>query len=422
MRFLPYIKRHSKNRTLILGLLIFQCVALLTQLALFSFPRYRSAHESDLEIYYKYSTNFLNGKIPYLDFEMEYPPLALLPFSLPHVLSFGQTMSFQEYVGLFLTENVIFSFFVCLSVICISSNWKPEHRSRLLAVFIYTLSVLICAPLLPWRYDMFPVMLTILALLCIFLNKPMLSGFCLGLAVLAKLYPLLLFVVFVIYLLAGKNFRSFWRFILGTITTYIILIPVFLVTPDWLYKFISYHQHRGLQIESLSAGILLMGHTLGLTTVNVVHNYGAFHIVTTCSDFVLQWLPFVATVLLGVVLTCCISRFRQERETGGLITSESLTAYVVIVLLIFIVTNKVFSPQYVIWLLPFAPLLRLQKAVLVLVICALTIVIFPIMYSYIIEIHYLGVLLLNVRNLLVVVLLLWLLIEHLPTRIKKAIL
>jgi hypothetical protein len=117
---------------------------------------------------------------------------------------------------------------------------------------------------------------------------------------------------------------------------------------------------------------------------------------------------------LGLVLVSCLLRFRQERAARGAVTYASLAAYAVATLLAFIATNKVFSPQYLIWLLPFAPLLRPRQAGLFLAICAITIVIFPFDYNLLLAMQLLPVLLLNLRNALVVALLVWLVLDRAP--------
>src|SRR3712207_7018760 len=94
-------------------------------------------------------------------------------------------------------------------------------------------------------------------------------------------------------------------------------------------------------------------------------NYGALHLVSPLADGALKWLPLAFIAVFGVVLACALARFRQEHVAGG-IADASLVAYVVAALLALIVTNKVFSPQYLIWLLPFAPLLPLRQAGLLL--------------------------------------------------------
>ena len=88
-------------------------------------------------------------------------------------------------------------------------------------------------------------------------------------------------------------------------------------------------------------------------------------------------------------------------------------------LLAFIVTNKVFSPQYMAWLLPFAPLLRPRQMMMFLAILVMTVIIFPFTYNQLIALQKLPVILLNLRNLLSVLLLAWVVIDRAPASLRS---
>jgi uncharacterized membrane protein len=394
----------------VVGLLAAQLIALLA-VAFVTLPQVGRWHALDLSIYYQDSLQLVHGRLPYRDFALEYPPLALLPFVLPRLATFGLPIDFSGYVWLFLIQNALFSTLIALVI------WQIRGlRAAGLALALYTLLVAISAPLLPWRYDLFPALLTALALLCLVRQRPGWAGIWLGLGVAAKLYPAVLLLIFGVYYLASKNRPALQRFMLGSAGTLAAtLLPFVLLAPGPLLEFLRYHELRGLQIESLPAGAIVLGHVLGITPARLEFNYGALHLASPLASAVLSWLPLIFIVLLGAVLASCLARFREEQALNGHVTRESLVAYSVAALLVFIVTNKVFSPQYVIWLLPFAPLLRLRQASVLLAICTLTIMLFPFDYDHLLSMELLPVLLLNIRNLLVVALLIWLLVERAPS-------
>lgn len=267
---------------------------------------------------------------------------------------------------------------------------------------------------------MFPALLTILAFLCIRTDKPMSAGFFLGVATLAKLYPILLLVVFGIYYFNGRNVRALVGLITGATAAALVLIPLFMLDPVWIHKFIGYHLQRGIQLESLYSGLFLLADTIGIAEVKVLLNYGAVHISSTYSEIVLKMVPYISVAILAVVIISCFIRFRQEREDKGSINDDSLIAYMVMIILAFIIANKVLSPQYIIWLLPFIPLLRPRQAGLMLGICFLTGLIFPIMYRDLMALRYTSVILLNIRNFLLVMLFIWLLVENRPVFQRKS--
>jgi predicted membrane-bound dolichyl-phosphate-mannose-protein mannosyltransferase len=408
------------RNALVISLLAFPFV-LLTFLAFLPLPSFFRWHEGDLWLYYDSGRKLMQGQLPYRTFPLEYPPLALLPFVLPHVLALGQQLSFTNYVRLFLLENALLSTLVALVLVQVVLHWQGR-RNSVSVLIVYALLIALGVPLLPWRYDLFPALLTLLALLSVMISCPMLAGSWLGLGILAKLYPIFLLPIFSAYYLVGKRYRALLRMLLGSFSATILpLLPLILSEPRELLSFLLYHQMRGLQIESLPAGVIILADALRLTKAKLVHNYGALHLDSPPTNITLKLLPFLLILVFGVVLVNCLSRFWEERVRYGEITSESLVAYVVAALLAFIATNKIFSPQYIVWLLPFAPLLRLRQAVLLLAIWTITIIIFPFAYEDLLAMRPAPVLLLNLRNILVIILLLWLLVEYLPTSVRVAI-
>jgi hypothetical protein len=188
-----------------------------------------------------------------------------------------------------------------------------------------------------------------------------------------------------------------------------------------LFSFLKYHSLRGLQLESLPAGMIVLAHTLGLTPAQLEFNYGALHVASPWSGPVLAWLPVAFVGLFGLVSAGAWGRFREEYAASGHVAPETLAAYLFAALLAFIATNKVFSPQYIIWLLPFAPLLRPRQGLFVLAIAAITIFLFPYNYNELMAMQRLPVVLLNLRNLFVALLLGWLLIERAPASARSVV-
>jgi uncharacterized membrane protein len=410
---IPMLKTPRPSTYLTIGLLAAQLIGLLA-VVFVTLPFISQWHALDLAIYYEGSLKLVGGQLPYRDFALEYPPLALVPFVLPRLATFGQRIDFSGYVWLFLIQSAIFSTLIALVI--------AQLRSRLKALAIYALLVAVSAPLLPWRYDLFPALMTALALLCLLRARPAWAGIWLGLGVAAKLYPIVLLPIFAAYYLAGKNWPALLRLVLGGAgAVAAALLPLVLIAAEPLLSFLRYHQLRGLQLESLPAGAIALAHVLGLTPARLEFNYGALHLVSPLAGTALRWLPMAFFVLFLIVLACCLARFREEQAAQAHVSDESLVAYCVAALLAFIVTNKVFSPQYIIWLLPFAPLLRPRQAGVLLAIYALTITLFPFEYDDLLSMRMLPVLLLNLRNLLAAALLLWLVIDSAPASRRAAL-
>lgn len=414
------MKWQISDRARVAGLVALQGIGLLL-VAAFILPYIVQWHARDVQIYYEASAKLLQGRMPYRDFPLEYPPLALLAFVLPWLLAAGRALGYSGYAWHFLVLNVLLSTLLALALARLATlSWPARSPAR--AVGAYTLLVILSAPLLPWRYDLFPALLTLLALLCVLAGRPTLAGLWLGLGIAAKLYPIMLLPICAAYYLAGRSYRSLFRLFLGSvIATVVVLLPYLLIDPGGWLSFLRYHQLRGLQLESLPAGAILLAHTLGFARVELVFTYGALQLVSPLADVAVTWQPIVFSLVSGVVFVSCWGRFRHEYATSGAIADASLIAYVVIALLAFIVTNKVFSAQYIIWLLPFVPLLRPRQIVALTILCGLTIVIFPFLYADLLALQVALVVLLNLRNALMVAVMCWLLAERLPAPVRSAL-
>ena len=160
-----------------------------------------------------------------------------------------------------------------------------------------------------------------------------------------------------------------------------------------------------------------MGHIIGLTEIGLVENFGATHLLENAvTNGVRQALPLVFAVGFLVALVVGFRRFRLESLMTGEVSHESLLTLLVVVLLTCLATSNILSPQYIVWLLPFAPLLRREASRAYLLIAAVTSLIFPFLWSYIQGFELVPVLVLNGRNLLIVGLAIWLVRSSLLAR------
>ncbi len=383
---------------------------------------------SDVDMYFQVSGQVLEGHIPYRDFPLEYPPLALVPFLFPRLLSVGQPIAVADYYGLFLCLNVVLSLLtaLCVAAICSTVGQVANlpglqgqvgnlphgggRRGPVAAVAIYGLLAVVSAPVLGWRYDAFPALLTALGLLAVVRQRPALAGLCLGLGTVAKIYPMVLLGFFGAYYLAAGERRALLRMVCASVAVAaLVMLPFRLAAPDQWLSFLAYHRERGFEIGSSVAGALMLAGDLGLTPVTTVHNYGARHVVSPLASALLPWTAPALVLAVGGVLLLYLERFGKERDSAGTVSLQSLASGTVVVLLVFIIVNKVFSPQYIVWLIPFVPLLTGRGIAVFLAIAALTIYVYPFHFEHLVYGQLVPALALNCRNLLVVglILLLW---------------
>jgi hypothetical protein len=370
----------------------------------------QAAKSNDIKLYYATSFHLARGLVPYRDFSLEYPPLAMIPMWLPQLFN---PANFHVYRVLFPLEQILFCFlgWFFIRPTIADRSWEDEEtkttgRSLTRYQSLLKYYILLCwilVPVLLWRYDLFPALLTFLVFFFVSRERPILAGIFLALGIATKLYPVVLMPIFSIYYLIQRQYRELIYFSLATIvSSCLIIVPFILVSYGEFFSFLEYHELRGIQLETLAAGLILLASKIGLTNLDVKLNYGAFHLVSPWADFLLNSsiLTFIFLCLFGLVFARCFYFFRQEYIAEGKISEQTLLLYVVAILVVFIVSNKVFSPQYMVWLMPFAILLRHREQQLFLWISTLTIALYPFLYDELVNLDSSPIILLNVRNFL----------------------
>ena len=360
-------------------------------------PVTNHSRTGDLWIYFQDSSRLLEGKTPYRDFALEYPPLALAAFTFPHLMLFGLKQTFYNYLWAFLVQSAVISTVTAWYVRRLAEKMR-FGLSPDLSLVTYCGLVIVTSFYLPWRYDLFPALLTMLGFTALINRKPLNAGIWLGLGTAAKLYPIVLLPVFFLFCVTESRKRGGLKLVVGFgAALSLCLMPFAALSPTVLLSFLKYHQMRGLEIESIPAGLILMAHVWGLTSASVVVNYGADHIVSASAPAIIRCLPFAFAALFGIVSWKAWQRFRFENASGQ-IESSTLLTYTIAALLAFILANKVFSPQYLIWLLPFVPLLRPRPALSLIAVFTLTTAIFPYNFPQLCSLVPMAICLVNLRN------------------------
>ncbi|MEV7042186.1 glycosyltransferase 87 family protein [Amycolatopsis sp. NPDC051061] len=169
-------------------------------------------------------------------------------------------------------------------------------------------------------------------------KRPLLAGLLLGLGATAKLYPLfLLGVLFVLCLRAGK-LTPFWKTAAATVVTWLAVNAPFILTATrgW-WEFFRLNTLRPMDPDSL-------------------YNVVSYATGWTGFDGVLQknQTPAYLNLTVAVLfLTCCagiayVALAAPRRPRVGQLAFLVVAA--------FLLTNKVWSPQYSLWLVPLAVL------------------------------------------------------------------
>ncbi|MEW6141697.1 MAG: hypothetical protein AB1597_00880 [Chloroflexota bacterium] len=328
----------------------------------------------------------LDGRLPYRDFVFEYPPLVILAFLAPALL-FRTPLA---YSFAFAGELLLFDLTILVLLASLAARFNVSVRGSLV---VYTVLLLAVGPLAVCRYDLLPAMLVLASLWAFVSRRTAVAWTLIALGVAAKIYPIVLVPLFFVYQVINREYQRLLRGIvcfLGVL--FVVAIPWLIIDTGGFWHSLTYHLERGLHSESTYGTALLMAQVLGWTSVEGSLTYGSWNIASPLAD-ALGGLSFYLTV---ASLTLVYGLFGWLLRKGLTTRSEVTTLrpqdrgwillqFASLAVLIFMLTNKVFSAQYLLWLCPLLPLLggrtRYLVWLLFAVAAALTQYVFP--YHYI---------------------------------------
>jgi uncharacterized membrane protein len=297
---------------------------------------------SGTTLFYDIAAKLLAGQLPYRDFSA-YPPLALVFFVLPRL----NGSSFADYYAGWQIEIFVCDLVVLwlLHAIARRSNQRPAW-----VLAGYTLFVLAVGPIVFHQFDLFPAAMTVAAIYAFQRGKDTAGWIALTAGALTKLFPLLLIPIFAFPALRARDRRSLVRAaiaIAGTIL--VVLLPLLVTAPASLLSMFAYHTGRGIHVESTYGGLLLAADKLHLTHVGLYERFGSWQLSGSGPDV----LTPLSTVLFLAVLAL-VYRLVWKKQVAPTTAAAAVIASA-------IVTSKVLSPQYLIWLVPLVPLVESRR-------------------------------------------------------------
>ncbi|MGW1893977.1 glycosyltransferase family 87 protein [Streptomyces sp. NPDC002004] len=346
-------------------------------------------NEWDLPLYQKWFDVFQTGSFPSTDVAWQYPPAAALIVLAPGLLPF------LSYASGFLVlacvaDAVVFALLV-------RAGRLPGRRMT--GAWVWTVGLPLLGPVSYGRLDVMVTAVTVAALLALPV-RPGVGGALAGLGALLKVWSALA----LLGTKPGESARRAWA---SAILTVIVCLGGFAALMPGSLSFLTSQRDRGVQIESLVGLGFHIARRAGWPGW-VQNSYGAVEFagpgVTAAAS--------CALALNGLALAwVALWRLRARTFTDSTPALATLAAVLPCIL-----TSRVFSPQYMIWLIGLAavcgtwgtPRLKLPTA-LILAASAVTLVIFPFSYTEIIESTPYAIVLLLVRDglLLAATFLIW---------------
>lgn len=309
---------------------------------------------------YSIAQKILDGNIPYRDFLIEYPPLAVLSFLLP-ALTFS---SLAVYGFLFALEIFL------LDLVVLYILYKLASRLNLKVWYVlgaYSLCLIAVGTLVTGRFDMLPTALVMVALYTFIKGKNKTAWAFLALGLTTKLFPVIIAPLFALYLLRQKQYRPLVQGIAVFVVVVLALnLPWYILYENGYWYSLEYHMLRGLHSESSYGSILLLGQTLGLTQVDADLTYGSWNIISPMASTLAKSSFYITAVFLLSAYGLYARRLWQKpkNEGGGTVLNneviKQLLLFSLLVVLIMLFTSKVFSPQFLIWVCPLLPLVMVR--------------------------------------------------------------
>lgn len=353
-----------------------------------------------------FATKILDGMLPYSDFFSEYPPLALFSFLLP-------ALFFPDYpaYGFFYAVEI---YLLDLMVLFILAKLTSRIKLQIWPVLgVYTLCLMAIGSIATGRFDLLPATLVLVALYAFISGRNKIAWGFLALGASAKLYPLVMAPLFFLYLLRQQQYRRLMQGIVVFGGVILVLnLPWIIIDADGFWQFLSYHLERGLHSESSYGLVILMGQVMGMTQAEGIMTYGSWNLASPMAENLSRASFYITFGILSVTYAF-YARQLWKKRSGGISTSEllnneavTLLRYTLVAILIMLLTSKVFSPQFMIWLCPLIPIVearwRYVPMVLFLIAGAITQYIYPHNYiTFELFTPYL-VVMLAIRNLLLV--------------------
>lgn len=289
---------------------------------------------SDVPFLYR-ERGFAEGQLPYRDTMLEYPVVTGLVMQASAYLARATTDDDQP--DQVLAEGVRFYDVTAIVVgiaalVVVVATARTVRRRPWDGLLVAASPVLLLTATINW--DLLAAAALALAVLAWTRGRGVLAGICIGLGVATKLYPVLLLGPLLLVVLRSSNRRRdvgryFAALAAATVTWVAVNLPVYLWAPDGWLEFFTFNVERGPEFGSIWYAITLVDQDRLPGDID-------------------PWVITGAAVLLVAIVVLALVAPEPPR----------LTQLAFLAVAAFLLVNKVWSPQYALWLLPLAVLAR----------------------------------------------------------------
>jgi hypothetical protein len=338
---------------------------------------YKHKQVIDTPVYQRYGNAIADGKVPYRDFAVEYPPGALPMFALPGLAEPGSNQ--QVSAGFRRAFETLMWMCGAVALTAMAVVLRVLRRSDLNvwgALCFAAVAPLLLGSVILSRFDLWPAAICAAALAALVSNRLRLGHALLGLGITAKLFPVVFVPLGVAYVWKREGRRealTCFALLAGVVGA--VFLPFVVLSPGGVWHSLSVQLNRPLQVESLGASLLLVGHHVFGFGLAGETSHGSQNVAGSAAGVLAVATTLVQVGVLGWIWTS-FARGRGDGEALVRSTAAALCAFVAL--------GKVLSPQFLIWLIPIVPLVRgrrgLWASALLAAALVLTQVWFPFRY------------------------------------------
>ncbi|MEA2404064.1 MAG: hypothetical protein QOE08_711 [Thermoleophilaceae bacterium] len=331
-------------------------------------PPWADERVNDFYVYRMDGTAFLHGFPPYRDVLFEYPPLVAPLLALP---ALGGDVH-EVYRVLFSAMMLGLAVPTLMLTRRLAALTGGNAR---VAAFAFALSPLLLGATVRDHFDLAPVALMLGALVLLLRDRVTLGFAVLGLAAMAKGFPLVAAPIALAWLLARGERRAALRGLVALTAVVAALVGVAVaLSPKGALQAIQYHQDRPVQIESTPASVLFATEALGGAPTLIVESYRSNGVLHPSADAMTGLFAGLGMAVMALLVWRVVARpGPRELVLASLAAAAAFACF-----------GKVLSPQYLIWTLPLLALAlawrRRALAVAVGAATVLTFVEFPFQF------------------------------------------
>lgn len=322
----------------------------------------------DLNNYYNNAGDVLSGLMPYSEAKFEYPPLCLVFMLIPRILTWSKESFYYGCAILTYVFLIIGIYFLNkIADRYIGTRWQT-HLILICLIGFSTYFVIA-------RNDVYPTVMAIVSL-WLYMNKRYeLSFIVMALASMTKIYPIIFFIPMIAPFILRREWKQTIKlFCIAAFTCVILELPFLLTDPSTAFAYLTYHSDRGIQIESVASGFFMMYDLLVPGDLNVVSNYGSDNLSGIGPDSIAPYMTYLtAFAMLAFMIAIMCRICKRVMPSDRIYPLVCLLATTL--LLIFITFNKVYSAQYMIWIIMLLPFTQMncfnkkdQQTILILLI------------------------------------------------------